>query len=135
MCDKPVAAKTAEQRRVDLWLENGRCDGAIDACRERRVARIGNVRDWTVVEPDVFVASAIADTGRLVYKWIEDMVEGRLVTGALRALGIADTRAVRRVMAPRIPREIRARVDALVEDLRAGRIALPVKYLGPEFNF
>ena len=113
---------------------NGGRRGAIDACRERRVAQIGNVRDWTVVEPDVFVASAIADTGRLVYKWIEDLMQGRLMTGELRALGIADPQAVRLAMAPRVPQEIRARVDALVEDLRAGRIALPAEYLGPEFN-
>ena len=38
-------------------------------------------------------------------------------------------------MAPRVPQEIRARVDALVDDLQAGCIELPAEYLGPEFNF
>lgn len=113
---------------------NGGRRGAIDACRERRIAQIGNVRDWIAAEPDVFVASAIADTGRLVHAWIDDVMRGRLLTGELRELGIADPRAVRLVMAPQMRPEIRARVDALAEDLRAGRIALPVEYDGPEFK-
>ena len=42
-------------------LDGGR-PGAIDACRERGTTLIGNVEDWTLREPEVCIASAIADS-------------------------------------------------------------------------
>ena len=108
--------------------------GAIDACRERGVDQIGNVRDWTAVEPDVFIASAIADNGRLVYAWLADIVQGRIATGELRSLGLEDAQAVRLAMAERVDPQVRARVAAFAADLVAGRITLPLDYGGPEFG-
>lgn len=112
---------------------NGGRTGVIDACREARIAQIGDGRDWTAVEPDVFVASAIADTERLVAKWIEYVVGGRLVRGEVRYLGIEDRQAVRLAMAPQVPRDVRAIVDRYAADLVGGRLALPLEYTGTEF--
>ncbi|MBL8382694.1 MAG: BMP family protein [Burkholderiales bacterium] len=113
---------------------NGGRQGAIEACRARGVAQIGNVRDWTTAEPDVFVASAIADTGRLVVAWLDDVVAGRLVRGEVRTLGMEDPHAVRLALAPAVPAEVRARLDRLASDLAASRIALPLEYSGPELT-
>ncbi|MBM4247646.1 MAG: BMP family ABC transporter substrate-binding protein, partial [Deltaproteobacteria bacterium] len=68
---------------VDIMytLLNGGRQGAISACRDRGIAQIGNARDWAVAEPGVFVASSIADTGRLVYRCLDDIACGRLTRG------------------------------------------------------
>lgn len=120
---------------VIYTMLNGGRRGAIEACREGRVRQIGNVRDWTTVEPDVFIGAAIADTGRLVHAWIEDVLSGRLVAGELRKLGLEDHEAVRLAMAPGVPDEIRSTVDAIAVRIRAGLIALPLEYDGAEFAF
>ncbi|MFN0163045.1 MAG: BMP family protein [Burkholderiales bacterium] len=119
---------------VDIMytMLNGGRQGAIDACRERGVAQIGNVRDWTAAEPDVFVASAVADTGRLVYKWLEDIVTGRLAHGEVRTLGMEDPQAVRLALAPRVPAALREQIGSLAHELAAGHISLPIEYSGPE---
>ena len=129
------AAKAEIEAGVDVLytMLNGGRTGAIDACREGHVAQIGNVRDWTIVEPDVFVASALADTGRLVVKWIEDVVGGRLASGEVRRLGIEDSAAVRLAMAPQVSDKMRAMIDGYAEELKSGRLALPTEYSGPEF--
>ena len=107
--------------------------GSIDACRERRVPQIGNVRDWTTVHPDVFVASALADSGRLVEIWVDEILSGKLVHGETRELGIEDPRAVSLSMAARVPLDLRQRIEALAVDVRAGKIAIDTEYTGPEF--
>jgi basic membrane protein A and related proteins len=45
---------------VLFTMLNGARSGAIDACRAVGAMQIGNVLDWTALEPDVFVASALA---------------------------------------------------------------------------
>ena len=120
---------------VIYTMLNGGRRGAIEACRERGVSQIGNVRDWTTVDPEVFVGAANADTGRLVHAWIDDVMNARLVDGELRTLGLADSQAVRLAMAARVPPEVQARVQDAALCLKAGLIALPLEYDGPEFAF
>jgi basic membrane protein A len=112
---------------------NGGRGGAISACRERGVMQIGNVRDWTVVDPDVFVASAVANTGRLVESWVDDLMSGALAQGELRTLGSKDAQAVFLAMAPRVPATVRAEMAGLAEDIRSGLLRLTEDYAGPEF--
>jgi basic membrane protein A len=114
-------------------LNSGR-RGAIDACRERGVRQIGNVRDWTLAEPDVFIASAIADTGRLVEAWVDDVMHGRLTHGELRRLGLEDPLAVSLAMAPDVPASIRAEIDSLSAQIESGLLCITDQYQGPEFT-
>ena len=112
---------------------NGGRGGAISACRERGVLQIGNVRDWTVVDPDVFIASAVANTGRLVESWVDALMNGSLVQGELRTLGSEDAQAVFLAMAPRVPATVRAEMAGLSENIKSGRLRLMEEYAGPEF--
>ena len=120
---------------VIYTMLNGGRRGAIEACRESRIRQIGNVRDWTTVEPEVFIGAAIADTGRLVHTWIDDVLNARLIGGELRTLGLEDHAAVRLAMAVDVPAQTRGKVDAIAEHLKGGLIALPLDYDGPEFAF
>ena len=56
---------------IFTMLNAGRT-GAIDACRERGARQIGNVVDWVALNPQVFIASAIADVSMAVFEAIHD---------------------------------------------------------------
>lgn len=60
-------------------------------------------------------------------------MNARLVEGELRTLGLADSQAVRLAMAARVPPEVQAWVEDAALRLKAGLIALPLEYDGPEF--
>ena len=119
---------------IIFTMLNGGREGAIAACRERGIAQIGNVRDWTVVEPAVFIASAVANTGRLVEAWVDGVISGTLVHGEIRRLGSEDAEAVYLAMSPRVPVEAKAEIAHLALALRAGAINLADDYTGIEFS-
>ena len=81
----------------------------------------------------MFVASALADSGRLVEIWVDEILSGKLVHGEARELGIEDPKAVSLSMSARVPPELRQRLEALAVDVRAGKIAIDTEYAGPEF--
>ena len=114
-------------------LNAGR-SGAIDACRERGVKQIGNVRDWVAAVPDVFVASAVADVGLAVFGAARDWQEGRFPAGEIRRIGLESPQAVRLVLAASIADDKVARIKSLQADIIAGRIRVTETYDGPEFN-
>ena len=84
---------------VFAMLDGGRV-GVNQACRERPIRQIGSVLDWVEREPDIFVAAAVADSGRCVTEAIEDHASGRLRTGGKRWFGLADGTCVRLVLPP-----------------------------------
>lgn len=121
--DDNAVSKRAALAEIDAgidimytMLNTGRA-GAIEACRERGILQIGNAGDWTRIHPDVFIASAIADTGRLVYDWIATVLNDPDAPGTLRELGVEDPLAVRLEMAQRVPQEVRDRIEALRTEL------------------
>lgn len=134
-----VVTRRAALAEIDAGVDiiytmlNGGRSGAIAACRERGVLQIGNVRDWTAVDPDVFVASAVANTGRLVETWVDRLMHGSLVEGELRTLGSEDAQAVFLAMAPQVPPAVRAEMAALAADIKSGKLRLTEDYTGPEF--
>lgn len=84
---------------VFAMLDGGRA-GVNQACRERPIRQMGSVLDWVAREPDIFVASAVADSGRCVIEAINDFATGRLRPGTRRLFGLEDSGCVRLVLAP-----------------------------------
>ena len=138
--DDNAVAKRVALAQIDAgvdvlytMLNTGRV-GAIEACRERGIAQIGNARDWTRVDPEVFIASAIADTGRLVHNWLTRVLADPTAPGCLTELGVEDPWAVRLEMAPRVPPAARARVEELRAMLVRERPTWGIAYDGAEFS-
>jgi basic membrane protein A len=117
---------------IFTMLNAGRA-GAIDACRERGTKQIGNVRDWVAAMPDVFIGSAIADSGIAVLRAAEDLVSGKLKGNAIETIGLTRSDAVRLTMSSTVPAEIRERINALAEQIKAGKVVVPTGWNGPEF--
>jgi len=114
-------------------IDGGR-EGAIRACRERGMLQIGNVMDWTSVEPDVFVASAIADSGHCIELAVEDFLANRLGVGSKRTIGLEDSRCVRLALSDRVTQAARQSVQLAHNQLLAGTLEVSSEYVGPEMQ-
>ncbi len=101
-------------------LDGGR-PGAIAACRERSTFLIGNVEDWTQREPQVCVASAIADTGWGVEQAVGDWLAQRFPAGEQRSVGVERAEVVRLALAV----AHRARFDAPIAERAGAMLASP----------
>lgn len=130
------------ERCVDLYavegadvlfamIDGGR-PGTIAACRRHGIAQIGNVLDWTVREPDVFVASALADSGWGIRRAVHDFLEGRLRCDGVTSIGLEDASVVSLKLAARVGPDIRLRIDAVRAALLSGRVVASHVYDGPE---
>jgi len=131
---KRIASAMIEAKAdiIFTMLNAGRT-GAIEACRERGAKQIGNVRDWVTMMPDVFIASAVADSGVAVLRAVEDFVRGSLVADAIEKIGLARPDAVRLTMRPALSEDIRRRVTELSEQVKSGAVTVPITWTGPEF--
>lgn len=97
-----AATLSMQREGADLvfaMLDGGRA-GVNQACREQPIRQIGSVLDWVEREPDIFVASAVADSGRCVAEAIDDFATGRLRPGTRRLFGLEDSGCVRLVLSP-----------------------------------
>ena len=135
MVAKRIALAMIDQRADILYtmLNAGR-NGAIEACRERGAKQIGNVRDWVAAMPDVFIGSAVADSGMAFFNAVRDVADGSFKPGTVVRIGIAQPDAVRLTLGAAVPAAVRARIDAYAADIAAGRIRIPESYGGPEFQ-
>jgi basic membrane protein A len=138
--DDAALAKRTARALIDAGADiiftmlNAARPGAIEASRETRTLQIGNVRDWTEDAPDVFIASAVADVGRAVVRAGEDFAQGRWQPGRVVHIGLEDPAAARLAMSASVPSEVRARVDALGEEIVSGARVVATEYDGPEFQ-
>jgi len=117
---------------IFTMLNAGRA-GAIEACKERGVKQIGNVRDWVAVMPEVFVASAVADGGVAIVHSARDLHDSLWKGDLVKRIGIRDRDAVRLALAPTVPAAVTTRIAVLTQEMAAGSIKFPDEYAGPEF--
>ena len=107
--------------------------GAIEACRERKVHHIANVRDWYPDAPDVILASAVADTSFAVFDAIRDFGNGKLKVGQIHHIGLEQPTAVRLAVAPNVPASAIAAIDKFSAGIRSGEIKVSTTFAGEEF--
>ena len=115
-------------------IDGGR-DGAIRACRERNIAQIGNVFDWTTREPDVFIASAIADSGHCIELAVQDFLAGKLACGQKKVIGLEAAEHVRLALHPRVSEAARTAVERYRVQLLSAALVPADEYAGAEFSF
>lgn len=114
-------------------IDGGR-PGVSRACRARGIRQIGNVLDWVARDPEVFVASAVADSGSCVTQAIADFAAGRLAVGTHRQFGLESPERVRLVMRDDVGAELRGRIDGWSQRLLRGEVRPAEHYDGPEFD-
>ncbi|QEW24030.1 Membrane lipoprotein TpN38(b) precursor (plasmid) [Paracoccaceae bacterium] len=125
-------AQIAGGADVIFTMLNGARQGAIDACRAGGIRQIGNARDWTLVDPAVFLASAVARIDLGVERAIADMRAGE-VPEQIRHFGLAEGDYAALSLAEDVPQNTRIRLDGVAARIRAGALSVPETYEGPEF--
>jgi basic membrane protein A and related proteins len=118
---------------IFTMLNAGRM-GAIAACRERGIWQIGNVRDWTIVEPDVFIASAIANVSIPGFLAAKEVAAATFTPGIIRQIGLEVPEAVSLALSSSVDAAIAAEIAVLSAQLVAGEIEVITEYDGPEFE-
>lgn len=130
---KVAAAMIDKGADVIFTMLNAGRAGAIDACRDKGAKQIGNVGDWVALHPDVFVGSAIADSGLAAGNAVADIAASRFRPGVIHHIGLEQPGAVRLSMAQDVSADIRARIDALTAEIAAGRLPVRTDWTGEEF--
>lgn len=133
VAERVAKAHIAAGADVLFTMLNAALPGAIAACSAGGTRLIGNVRDWTALHPDVFVASAIADVGLGVYAACKDWVTGTKTSG-IQHFGVESPDAVRLQLSSAVPPEIAAEVEAWRHRLAADSAVTAESYSGPEFD-
>ncbi|RDJ22331.1 BMP family ABC transporter substrate-binding protein [Bosea caraganae] len=130
---KVAAAMIAEKADIIFTMLNAGRTGAVEACREGGAKQIGNVRDWTIVAPEIFVASAFADSGQALFNAAQDFVEERFAVGQVRQIGLETPEAVRLTMAGTVPANVKGRIETMAAEIAAGSFKVPAEWEGVEF--
>lgn len=116
---------------IFAMIDGGRT-GVIRACRELPLRQIGNVLDWVQRDPAVFVASAVADSGRGLARAIDDFVAGRLQCGATVSFGLDEPDYVRLVVAPELLSQLGPSISEWAARVASGAVKIETHYDGPE---
>ncbi len=130
---KVALAMIAAGADVIFTMLNAGRIGAVEACRERGVQQIGNVVDWTQIEPDVFIASAYADSGQALFDAVKDVASGSFKPGVVRQIGVEALEAVRLTLSPRVPEAVKARLAVLADEIARKQRDTPTEWSGQEF--
>lgn len=128
-----AAAMIAAKADIIFTMLNAGRAGAIEACREGGAKQIGNVRDWVDAMPDVFLASAVADSGFALRKAVEDLVAGALKVGGIERIGLNRPDAVRLTMSRSVREDMVSRILALATQIKGGAVHVSTEWSGPEF--
>ncbi len=118
---------------VFAMIDGGRV-GVTRACREAGIAQIGNVLDWVSRDPEVFAASAIADSGACVEEAISDFLAGRWRGNLHQLHGAGEPAFVRLAMRSDLAAQHEAALVPWIEALASGRFEPEVDYHGPELS-
>jgi basic membrane protein A and related proteins len=97
---------------VFTMLGQGR-DGAIAACRAAGLRQIGDGIDWCAVDPELFMASAFADSAWCGQQAIQDAMQGRFAPLAPRTAGLEQPEVCRLILHADTPAHLRERMGTV----------------------
>lgn len=128
-------AEIAEGADIIFTMLNAGRQGATDAMKEAGVYHIGNVVDWTKVDPDVFIASAVANVSMGSFNAARDLQDGTWEAGTINKIGLENPDAVNVPLNPAfVPQEVMDKLEELAEMIENGEIVVSTEYDGPEFE-
>lgn len=127
-----MQALAAEGADIIFTMLNAARTGATRACRKTGVRQIGNAADWCAIDPEVFVASAIARIDLGVVRAVSDM-RSRHCPSEIVRLGIREE-ACTLSIGSGVPETVREEIEELEKQLAEGRISVATTYDGPEFE-
>ncbi|MNK98796.1 Basic membrane protein [compost metagenome] len=126
-------ALIAQDARVLFAMMDGGRDGVTRACRQAGIWQIGNVLDWVARDPQVYLASALADSGLCVERAAADHTAGALAVGRITRFGLEAAASLRLVLGAQVSARERCALDDWSARLASGEVEIAPDYKGPEF--
>lgn len=130
---KWTRALAVRDARVVFAMMDGGRDGVTRTCRETGVWQIGNVLDWVARDPQVYLASALADSGLCVERAAADHAAGALTVGKITRFGLEQAACLRLVLGAKVSAEERQILDEWSGRLASGAVQIAPDYAGVEF--
>ena len=96
--------------------------------------QIGDGVDWCAIEPDVFLASAVADSGWGSFRAIEALLDGQLTQGRRETVGLENPAICRLATAPDVSPEMIKQLDVMAADILRGAVEIAADWDGVEFG-
>ena len=127
-------ALAARHARVLFAMMDGGRDGVTRVCREAGIWQIGNVLDWVARDPEVYLASALADSGLCVERAVADHAQGALAVGRITRFGLEAQASLRLVLGAQVSAQERRELDEWSGRLASGTIEIAGRYDGEEFT-
>lgn len=134
LAERVAKAETDAGADIIFTMLNAGRQGATDAIRTAKARQIGNVIDWTAIDPEVYVASALADVSIPSVEAVRDLQSGAWKAGTVKHIGLANAEAVSLSFAPDVPEEVKTKIEALREQIISGEIKVGTDYDGPELS-
>lgn len=136
--DNALSKKYAEaqiEKGADIiftMLNSGR-QGVTDALKEHNLKHIGNVKDYVAEQPDVFIASAVADSGAAGFLAAKNFADGKWKPNVIEKIGLEEEEIVRLSLNPSVPQEVKDKISELSSKIQNKEIEVKIEYDGPEF--
>lgn len=124
----------AEGADILFAMIDGGRPGTIESCRRHGIAQIGNVLDWTARDPEVFIASAMADSGWGIRRAIHDHLAGQFECLRTIRVGLDMPEVVALKMGDRVDPATRQRIEAVRQQILSGTIEPVEQYGGAEYD-
>ncbi|MCH6264585.1 MULTISPECIES: BMP family protein [Neobacillus] len=118
---------------IFTMLNSGR-NGVTETLKEHGLHHIGNVRDYVAEQPDVFIASAVADSGMAGFLAAKSLKEGTYTPNVIKKIGLENLEAIRLTLSSSVPQEVKDTIANLSAKIQNGQIEVATTYDGPEFN-
>ncbi|MGG3797918.1 BMP family protein [Metabacillus fastidiosus] len=135
--DNALSKKYAEaqiEKGADIiftMLNSGR-QGVTDALKEHNLKHIGNVKDYVAEQPDVFIASAIADSGAAGFLAAKNLTEGKWKPNVIEKIGLEQKDIVSLSLNSNVPQEVKEKINELSDKIQNKEIEVHIEYDGPE---
>lgn len=99
--------------------------GVLEAAREKNILAFGYAEDQRKIAPDQVVSSAVFRSGDMIFDAVKDIAAGRAQAGR-RFYRLKDGVLEVGPYGEFVPKAVRDRIGALVEEIKAGKRTIPL---------
>lgn len=132
--ERVAKAEIEQGADIIFTMLNASRTGATEAMREAGIRQIGNVIDWTEVDPGVFIASAIANVSIPAIEAMRDFESGEWQPSVVKPIGLENAEAVSLALSADVPDDVMSRIEKLRREIVDNQITVSTEYNGPELQ-
>jgi basic membrane protein A len=98
--------------------------GVIEAARENKLMAVGYFEDQRKLAPKLVISSAVIRSGDMIFLKVKEIMEGKFEAGKF-VYGLKEGVLQVGPYGELVPPAVRTKIDAMVEDIKAGKKQIP----------